>query len=94
MHIGKVRCAKPERKGAPRLKVGDRVRLRRIPPEVRSSWSKFPDTFHLFKRATGGTFTVRGFDRYGHAELWLSENGAEDKSGAAHSVWVEPKHLL
>jgi hypothetical protein len=75
------------------MKIGDRVRLRRIPPTVRRSWSRFPDTFQLFNRAVGGTFTVRGLDKYGHVELWLLENGSEDRSGAAHSIWVEPEHL-
>src|SRR5260370_15125531 len=82
-----------ERMKASRKKVGDQVRLRRVPPAVRRSWSKSPDTFLLFKRAVGRRFTVRGFDRYGHVELWLRGDGAEDTSGAAHSIWVEPEHL-
>lgn len=79
--------------GLMRMRIGDRVRLKRMPPTVRRAWSKFPETFLLFQRAVGGTFTVRGFDRCGHVEIWLRENGSEDQSGGAHSVWVERENL-
>ncbi len=74
-------------------KIGDRVKLMRVPPAVRRCWSKFPDTFHIFQLAVGKAFTVRGVDKQGHIELWVCANGSEDQSGTAHSIWVEPEHL-
>jgi len=75
------------------FKVGDTVRLTGIPPQVQGDRGRFPDTFTLFERAVGGRFRVRGFDEYGHAELWLSDDGSEDTRGVSNSIWVEPQFL-
>jgi hypothetical protein len=76
-----------------RFKIGERVKLMRIPPQVRRDKQRFPETFLIFRAALGNVFQVRGFDEYSHVELWLQEDGAEDKKGVAHSVWVEPEFL-
>jgi hypothetical protein len=85
-----VRCKMTK----PAFKVGDRVKLVSIPPEVERDRSRFSETFALFQLAVGRVFDIRGFDEYGHAELWLHPDGAPAGSAAADSVWVEPKYLL
>ena len=77
----------------PAFKIGDRVRLLSIPSEVERDRSQFPDTFALFQRAVGRVFEIRSFGKYGHAEIWLHPDGAPANTGAADSVWVEPKCL-
>jgi hypothetical protein len=75
------------------FKLGDTVKLIGIPSQVQQDRRKFPDTFALFERAAGGKFRVRGLDEYGHAELWVSDDGSEDMRGVSHSIWVEPQFL-
>lgn len=79
---------------ASRLEVGDRVKITIIPPQVERDRSRFPDTLALFQNAVGRVFHIRGFGEYGHAEIWLRQNGSEDGTGAAHSIWVEPEYLV
>jgi len=78
---------------AARFKVGDRVKLTEVPPQVERDQRRFPETFSIFQKAVGRVFRVRDFDEYEHVELWLREDGYEDNEGAAHSVWVEPLFL-
>ncbi len=75
------------------FKVGNRVKLIKIPPQVEHARRRFPETFSIFQKAVGKEFRVQGFDDYGHVELWLREDGSEDTGGAAHTVWVEPEFL-
>jgi hypothetical protein len=58
---------------AVKFKVGDRVKLTTIPPQVRQDKLQFPETFTIFQKAAGHVFHVRGFDEYGHVELWLRD---------------------
>jgi len=74
--------------------AGDRVKLVRIPPAVVSNRERFPETFELFEKSVGHTYQVRDIDEHGHAELWLQDDGSEDSTGAAHSIWVEPEFVL
>jgi hypothetical protein len=64
-----------------------------IPPQVEQDRDKFPETHALFKKAKGRIFRIRDFDQYGHAELWLLDDGSESKENVKHSIWVEPEHL-
>jgi hypothetical protein len=75
------------------ITVGNTVQITEVPPPVRRERSKFPETFALFERAIGRALTVRGFDDRGHVELWLLNDGSDDDSGAANSIWVEPEYL-
>lgn len=78
---------------APQLKVGDRVRMIMVPPQVEQDQSRFPETFAIFHKAVGRTYRVRGYDEYGQVELWLLDDGSEDNRGVKHSVWVEPDFM-
>jgi hypothetical protein len=75
------------------FKVGDQVKLLQVPPQVLCDRERFPETAELFERAVGRTYEVRDFGRYGHIELWLCDDGSEDSTGAAHSIWVEPEFV-
>ena len=75
------------------FKVGDRVKLVNIPPEVERDRSRFPETFALFQLALGRVFEIRGFGEYGHAELWLHADGTPADTGKADSIFVESEHL-
>ena len=77
-----------------KLNVGDRVKIVRIPPQVEHDRSRFPETFAIFQNAVGRAFQIRGFGDYGHAELWLRQDGSEDETGGKHTIWVEPAHLV
>jgi hypothetical protein len=77
----------------PAFNVGDQVKLNGIPTPVEGDRERFPETFALFQKAVGRTFRVRGFGEYGHAELWLREDGSENENGGVNSIWVEPEHL-
>ncbi len=79
---------------APAFKVGARVRLKSLPPQVERDRSRFPDTFAIFQTAVGRVFHIRGFGKHGHAEIWLHRDGSEDETGAAETIWVEPDHLV
>ncbi len=75
------------------FKVGDRVRVMRVPPEVERDGRRFPDTFAIFQIAVGHVFHIRGFSKCGRAEIWLDQDGSEDETGGADTIWVEPRHL-
>ena len=77
----------------PAFKVGDRVKLLNVPPEVERDRLRFPETFSLFQRALGRVFEIRGFGEHGHAEIWVSLDGSPADTAAADSVWVEPTYL-
>jgi len=79
---------------ASKLKVGDRVKITRIPPGVERDRSRFPETFALFQNAVGRLFQIRDFGECGHAEIWVRQNGSEHKTGGADSIWVELEHLV
>ena len=76
------------------LKVGDRIKLVRVPPQVVRDRERFPETIALFEKAVGRLFLIRDIDEHGHAELWLRDDGSEDNTGAADSIWVEPEFTL
>ena len=65
----------------PKLKIGDKVRVIGYRPVI------YPPGFvdelgteELFQTMVGRCYKVRGFDRYGHIELWPRR---------LESVWIE-----
>jgi hypothetical protein len=82
------------------LKVGDRVRLKAIPPWV----AEMPDegTKELFAQCIGGVFTVYGIgtntDPEGltnDAELRVKDGKDDPQFESLHpyAIWVEPEYL-
>jgi len=76
-----------------KLKAGDQVRVTQIPPAVIRDRDRLPETFDLFEKAVGHVYEIRDIDQHGHAELWLRDDGSEDRSGGAHSIYVEPEFV-
>jgi hypothetical protein len=69
----------------PRFQVGDKVkvigmRIVNYPPGMKDELG----TEKLFKSMIGKTYTVRGFDDYGHVEL---------HPNLRNWVWIEPEFL-
>ena len=76
-----------------RLQLEDLVKLLHVPAAVKSDKIRSPETFDLCARSTGRTFTIRGFNDYGMAELWIDEEGRDSTDACADSIWIEPDCL-
>jgi hypothetical protein len=71
----------------PELKIGDRIQVLR--PDLDDCDCALPqETIDLFRGIVGHRFTVRGFDRYGHIEIWATDDGSPSESACDHSLWV------
>ena len=77
------------------IRVGDRVRLTTIPPDVAALADDRDElgTKAVFQACLGRVFTVRDIDRYGNLELWV--HGGDDGHPRAYleSIWVEPEFV-
>jgi hypothetical protein len=71
----------------PTLKPGDQIQVLR--PDLDDCDCALPqETIDLFRGIVGHRFVVRGFDRYGHIEIWAMDDGSPSESACDHSVWV------
>ena len=95
---------RPVRKNRPRarfFRVGDRVRITDISPDLKNPNYDLRDaearemrTAELFRFCLGRVFTVRGFGRYGTVELEVGNSSAvREKFGKWHTIWSEPEFL-
>jgi hypothetical protein len=83
------------------FKVGDRVQIVDIPEDTKdskadlvSSEAREMRTAELFRFCLGRSFTVYGFERYGHVELRVGQNrDVRKKFGWSHTIWIEPEFL-
>ena len=83
------------------FKVGDRVRVIDIPEDTKDPNADLvsPEalemrTAELFRFCLGRTFTVYGFERYGHVELRVGQNrDVRKRFGWSHTIWIEPEFL-
>jgi hypothetical protein len=85
------------------FKIGDRVRVLDIPQDLKDPNydAKHDDgeewemrTGELFRFCLGRAFTIYGFGRYGHVELWVGRNQDVRKQfGPGHSIEIEPEFL-
>ena len=76
------------------LRTGELIKVAQIPSQLLANRERFPETFDLFGKAVGHAYQIRDIDEHGHIELWLSDDGSEDSTGAAHSIWVEPEFVV
>jgi len=76
-----------------RLTLEDRVRLLGVPAQVERDKDRFPETYDLCVKAVGSEFTVRGFNHYDMAELWIDPHGDNSDNACDDSVWIEPEYL-
>jgi hypothetical protein len=83
------------------LEIGDRVRIIKIPSDLKDPSHDLKDDEHremrtaeLFRFCMGRVFTIYGFDRYGYVELEVSNNASvRRKFGKWHTIWMEPEFL-
>ncbi len=69
------------------MKIGDKVRILSIPPDLPEGEIR---TKSLFEECSGRTFPIVGFQ--GHLmELEVGEVRGEAPS--MHSIWIEPEHV-
>jgi len=84
-----------------KFKAGDLVRIIQIPEhlkdprfDLRDAVTRRMRTAELFRFCRGREFTVRGFGRYGHVELDVSDDsGVRKKFGKYDTIWIEQEFL-
>jgi hypothetical protein len=70
------------------MKIGDRVRLTSLPPDLPIGDADLP-TRVTFEKCIGREFLVTGFNELGMAELDI-----ESATGSVgETIWVEPQFL-
>lgn len=76
-------------------KVGDKVRLMRVPPYLYTDNPVDQDTAEFIGRCVGKIFRVEDFDGYGQLELWVTEKGNQRRVRDRHShvIWTEPEFV-
>jgi hypothetical protein len=72
------------------IKVGDRVRVQEIPPEIQEMSAA---TQEIFALCLGKTFPVRDFDQFGHLELWVGHIHDEKVEPFMEQIWIEAKFV-
>lgn len=75
----------------PSLKVGDRVRVLRVPPSVEEQMPE--ETRQIFRRCVGQVLRIDGFDDYGHLELNVKDDGSQFPDHCDHSIWLESEFV-
>ena len=73
------------------FKVGDIVRIVKIPPDLHDAAGI--GTPEVFANAVGKTFRIEGFGEYGHLELFARRGDAVDDSHPLDSIWIEPEFV-
>ncbi len=70
------------------MRIGDKVRLIALPPDVPAGDADLP-TKAVFKKCLGREFAVAGFNELGWAKLLI-----ESMTGSVgETIWVEQKFL-
>lgn len=73
------------------LKVGDLVRILRVPLAVQR---QMPEQIRqLFRRCVGKVLRIEDIDEHGHLELWVMQNGSQAPDCTKHTIWIEPRHV-
>ncbi len=75
----------------PSFKVGDRVRVIRVPPSVEQEMPT--ETVELFKRCVGQVLRIDGFGKYGLLELNVSDDGSQSTDYCKNTIWIEPEFV-
>jgi hypothetical protein len=91
-HVDKPRKIKRqvEAKQRGKIKVGDKVRVLKVPPAVKKEMPA--ETRKLFRRCVGKVLRVDGFNRCGFLELNVHDDGTQ-ATPSAHTIWVEPEFV-
>jgi hypothetical protein len=104
--VSKPKSGGAARKGSPshhtpKLKVGQRVRIVDISPDLNDPNYDLKDADHremrtaeLFRFCLGRCFKISDFDQYGNVELHVGNSSAVRKRfGNWHTIWVEPEFV-
>jgi hypothetical protein len=75
----------------PHFKVGDLVRVVRIPSGL--SDSAGIGTPGVFEGALGKTFRVDAVDQHGHLELVVAERRPSQITFESDTIWIEPEFV-
>jgi hypothetical protein len=75
----------------PHFKVGDLVRVIRIPPAL--SDSAGIGTPGVFEHALGKTFRVDTVDQHGHLEFVVAERRPSNSTYESDTIWIEPEFV-
>ena len=70
------------------MKVGDRVRLVGVPPDLPRGDADLP-TIETFQKCVGHTFVIADFNEIGWAEI----NIGSVTGRMLETIWVEPEFL-
>jgi hypothetical protein len=70
------------------MKIGDRVRLISLPPDLPVGDADLP-TKAIFEKCIGHEFVITGFNEIGMAELDIESM----TDGVGETIWVEPQFL-
>jgi hypothetical protein len=73
--------------------IGDRIRILRVPDQVTRDRDKFSETYGLLNLAIGKSYSIRSFNNYDMAEIWLNDDSSEDMRGINHSIWIEREYF-
>ena len=75
----------------PTFKIGDKVRVLRVPPSVELEMPA--ETVELFRRCVGQAFCIDGFDEYGHLKLSIADNVSQVPVFSKDTIWIEPEFV-
>ncbi len=75
----------------PAFKVGDTVRVLRVPPSVEEQMPE--ETLQIFLHCVGRVLRVDGFGRYGHLELNVKDDGSQSLDYCDHTIWIESEFV-
>jgi hypothetical protein len=75
----------------PAFKVGNKVRVLRVPPSVEEQMPE--ETRPIFLHCVGRVLRVDGFGKYGHLELNVKDDGSQSPDYCDHTIWIEPEFV-
>ena len=77
-------------------RIGDKVRVVKVPPYLYGADPIAQETAEFFERCLGKVFRVEGFDENGQLELWTTGKGNRrkvDRGLDTHWIWIEPEYV-
>lgn len=80
----------PDLLGPPRFRVGDRIRVFRVP--LNADHSVSPERQALLERCVGNVLRVEKVDEFGSLELYVLDDGTQAPDSHHHIVFVESQY--
>lgn len=73
------------------FKIGDRVRVLQVPPQVLEKMS--PESIKIFKRCVGQVLRIDDLNDIGWLELNVMDDGSQAPNYCYHTIWIEPEYV-